>query len=195
MDLDRRSVLDVAAVVGEWTADDVRALRKALRLSQRAFAAPLAVSQRTVVSWEAGAAISDEFAIRLDDLLRRAEVDVQRRFRALRSQSDPWVQGVASVESWTDVDGGDWTVHLWVLADDAEEAHRVAREIRDGVTGHLSVVEALTTFAPVGQDRLRRFVGCEDGQECVCRACIRTDVDPVARRSRRGLGAEGWRDG
>ena len=90
MDLDWRSVLNVAAVVGEWTADDVRALRKALRLSQRAFAAPLAVSQRTVVSWEAGAAISDEFAIRLDDLLRRAEVNVQRRF-ALRPQSDPCV--------------------------------------------------------------------------------------------------------
>lgn len=41
-------------MVGQWTGREAKALRLAMRMSVRAFAAHLGVGVRTVASWEAG---------------------------------------------------------------------------------------------------------------------------------------------
>jgi transcriptional regulator with XRE-family HTH domain len=100
----------------EWTGHEARALRRALRLSVRAFAGHLGVAVRTVAKWEAaGAAISprpDSQAI-LDTALERADDAAKARF-ALLAGVTSWPapepespnghhlpRGVAD-DSWTD---------------------------------------------------------------------------------------------
>jgi transcriptional regulator with XRE-family HTH domain len=64
-----------------WTRTRVRALRVALRQSQRAFAARLGVSARAVCNWEAGHAIpglANQGV--LDTCLALAGADAQHRF-------------------------------------------------------------------------------------------------------------------
>ena len=43
------------ATVEKWTGRETRALREALRMGVREFAAHLGVNERTVTKWEAGA--------------------------------------------------------------------------------------------------------------------------------------------
>jgi len=67
-----------------WSGREARALREALRLSVRAFAAHLGVSDRTISKWEAGDGgmipLPDSQAM-LDTALERATPEVQDRFR------------------------------------------------------------------------------------------------------------------
>jgi transcriptional regulator with XRE-family HTH domain len=72
--------------VQRWTGREARALRLALRLSVRAFAAALGVGVRTVASWEAdGAHLQPrpEMQAVLDTALRRADDEAKHRFRLL----------------------------------------------------------------------------------------------------------------
>lgn len=73
-------------LVGQWTGQEARALRRALRLSVRTFADHLGVAVRTVAKWEAaGSAICprpDSQAI-LDTALERADDETKARFALL----------------------------------------------------------------------------------------------------------------
>ncbi|GAA3010454.1 hypothetical protein [Actinokineospora diospyrosa] len=77
------------ASVGHWTGREASALRRALRLSVRAFAEHLGVAVRTVAKWEALKADTsprpDTQAI-LDTALGRADTDATLRFRLLLSE-------------------------------------------------------------------------------------------------------------
>jgi len=69
--------------VQRWTGAETKALREAMRLSVRDFAAYLAVDRRTVNKWEARAAditLLPESQELLDTALRRASEEVQERF-------------------------------------------------------------------------------------------------------------------
>lgn len=78
-----------------WSGRETRALREALRMSVRGFAAHLGVSDRTVSKWEAGGEqltpLPDSQAL-LDTALERAGAAVQERFRD--ALSDPRVPRV-----------------------------------------------------------------------------------------------------
>ncbi|MEZ0094120.1 WD40 repeat protein/transcriptional regulator with XRE-family HTH domain [Streptacidiphilus sp. EB129] len=72
--------------VQRWSGREAKALRGALRMTVRAFAAHLGVSDRTVSKWEAGGEhlfpMPDSQAM-LDTVLDRADPDVVERFREL----------------------------------------------------------------------------------------------------------------
>lgn len=72
------------ATVSRWSGLEARALREALRLSVRGFAAHLGVNERTVTKWEADASIRPrpEMQAALDTALGRASTDVVSRFEA-----------------------------------------------------------------------------------------------------------------
>jgi transcriptional regulator with XRE-family HTH domain len=82
--------------VGRWTGHDVRALRQALRLTVRDFAAYLGVSTRTVSLWEAGTTRELRPASQqiLDTALHRADAGAQERFALLRRREDNQPVGV-----------------------------------------------------------------------------------------------------
>ena len=77
------------ATVRHWTGREAAALRKALRLSVRAYAEHLGVAPRTVSKWESGGGNTeprpDTQAI-LDTALGRADADTQARFVQLLGQ-------------------------------------------------------------------------------------------------------------
>lgn len=82
------SVIDIEI----WTGRDASWLRKALRMSQRDFAAHLGISDRTVAKWDSrglGIRPRDEYQRVLDTALAQAPVDVQQRFQAQRGNSVP----------------------------------------------------------------------------------------------------------
>lgn len=72
--------------VQRWSGREAKALRGALRMTVRAFAAHLGVSDRTVSKWEAGGEhlfpVPDSQAM-LDTVLDRADADVVERLRRL----------------------------------------------------------------------------------------------------------------
>lgn len=76
--------------VQRWSGREAKALREALRMSVRAFAAHLGISERTVSKWEAGGQglipVPDSQAL-LDTALARASGDVRERFRP--ASADP----------------------------------------------------------------------------------------------------------
>jgi len=70
-----------------WSGREAHWLRRALRMSQRDFAAYLGVSERTVAKWDSrGAEIRprDEYQRALDTALAQASVEARERFRAIR---------------------------------------------------------------------------------------------------------------
>lgn len=73
-------------VVAGWTGAEARALRLALRMPLRQFAAHLGVAPRTVSQWEALAAgirPRPEMQAALDEALSRATPAEQTRFQLL----------------------------------------------------------------------------------------------------------------
>jgi transcriptional regulator with XRE-family HTH domain len=71
------------ATVRQWTGREAAALRKALRLSVRAYAEHLGVAPRTVSKWESGGSGIEprpETQAILDTALGRADADTQTRF-------------------------------------------------------------------------------------------------------------------
>ncbi|PYC77348.1 hypothetical protein C7C46_19110 [Streptomyces tateyamensis] len=72
--------------VQRWSGREAKALREALRMTVRGFAAHLGVSDRTVSKWEAGGEhlfpVTDSQAL-LDTVLDRADPDAVDRFRQL----------------------------------------------------------------------------------------------------------------
>lgn len=78
------------AAVRTWTGREARALRRALRLSVRAFAEHLGVAARTVANWEKLGETTeprpDTQAI-LDTALHRADASQQMRFHLLLAES------------------------------------------------------------------------------------------------------------
>lgn len=74
------------ASVARWTGRDARALRRALRLSVRAFAEDLGIAVRTVTKWEAlGAGTTPRPFMQavLDTTLAEADADAKLRFELL----------------------------------------------------------------------------------------------------------------
>lgn len=76
-----------------WTGRETHALREALRMSQREFAAHLGVAIRTVAKWDSeGANVTPRGEIQriLDTALAQAETDVHNRFEYILGRStDP----------------------------------------------------------------------------------------------------------
>jgi len=73
------------ATVGKWSGYETRALREALRMSVRSFAAHLGVNERTVTKWECGGTAvcpRPEMQAALDTTLERANDEVVTRFEA-----------------------------------------------------------------------------------------------------------------
>ncbi|WP_207921477.1 DNA-binding transcriptional regulator [Micromonospora sp. KC721] len=72
------------SAIRRWSGREIRALRQALRMSVRAFAPYLGVSERAVSKWEAGQAVpGPDMQAALDIALSRAEPDVVSRFDLL----------------------------------------------------------------------------------------------------------------
>jgi transcriptional regulator with XRE-family HTH domain len=75
------------ATVGTWSGRETRALREALRMSVRNFAAHLGVNERTITKWESGGSAvrpRPELQAALDTALERASDDGVARFEAAR---------------------------------------------------------------------------------------------------------------
>ncbi len=76
--------VELAVITMElWTGREARALREALRMSQREFAAHLGVATRTVAKWDSeGANVTPRGELQriLDTALAQAETDVHNRF-------------------------------------------------------------------------------------------------------------------
>ena len=76
----------LVSIVQRWTGREARALREALRLSVRSFAAYLGVGARTVAAWDSGdirvTPRKDMQAV-LDTALSRADEDTRMRFAAI----------------------------------------------------------------------------------------------------------------
>src|SRR2546430_7293323 len=80
------------ATVQSWTGAETKALRQAMRLSVRAFAARLGVDARTVNKWEArGSSITLLLDTQdlLDSALRLASEEVHARFEQAVDASSP----------------------------------------------------------------------------------------------------------
>jgi len=124
--------------VAHWTGREASALRQALRLSVRGFAAYLGAGVRTVASWEAeGPRVSPrpEMQAALDTALARANDDAKARFAALLSPENtqpvktaepPHTNGlfVLSSDTWdrgsTDALAEFFTDHHALTADTAQ---------------------------------------------------------------------------
>lgn len=84
------------ATVQQWSGIEVRALRDAMRMSIREFAAHLGISERMISKWEAAGASINPRPVNqsaLDTCLKRSDADTQARFAhltggALTSGSD-----------------------------------------------------------------------------------------------------------
>lgn len=64
-----------------WSAAEALALRNALRLTKRAFAARLGVTHRSITNWETGRVTISGFSLSLlDQALQTADDDAQQRF-------------------------------------------------------------------------------------------------------------------
>jgi tetratricopeptide (TPR) repeat protein len=78
--------------VKKWSGREARALREALRMSVRAFAAHLGVAERTVTKWETagGSRVPrPEMQAVLDTAFQRASADVHERFTTATQPTDP----------------------------------------------------------------------------------------------------------
>lgn len=79
------------ATVVRWTGQEARALRQAKRMSLRAFAAHLGVTERMVSKWEAGGAALTPRPVNqaaLDTSLAASGADVHERFTALLGEQE-----------------------------------------------------------------------------------------------------------
>lgn len=90
----------MARTVQRWTGRETRALREAMRLSVRSFAAHLGVSDRAVSKWEAGAGTrvpGPESQAILDTAIQRASEEVRLRYwEAVGADAPPQVDSNAS---------------------------------------------------------------------------------------------------
>ncbi|MCO6010899.1 hypothetical protein NE236_38675 [Actinoallomurus purpureus] len=92
--------------VRQWTGREARALRRAVRMSIRAFAEELGVNVRTVAKWEklqAGTVPRPDTQAILDTALNRADIAAQQRFQLLLAETGTVVgtpAGDAGVYSW-----------------------------------------------------------------------------------------------
>lgn len=72
-----------------WTGESVKALRNALRMSQRDFARRIRSGQRTVSGWERGeSSVNAEAQLALDELFATLEPVARARFDILAEESD-----------------------------------------------------------------------------------------------------------
>ncbi len=91
------------ATVHRWSGREVRALREAKRMSLRAFAAHLGISERMVSKWEAGGESIHPRPINqasLDTVLACSGADVQHRF-TLAIEATPAAEGLPALSSPT----------------------------------------------------------------------------------------------
>ncbi|MGH3833347.1 MAG: helix-turn-helix domain-containing protein, partial [Pseudonocardiaceae bacterium] len=126
------------ATVQCWTGAQTTALRQAMRLSIRAFAAHLGVDARTVNKWEArGATITllpDNQAL-MDTALRRASEEVKTRFTQAADSSTPELRTLAPSAA---------------LNDGNESSHPLT-ELTGLLLAHLAATSAGTT-GPTDQE-------------------------------------------
>lgn len=79
-----------AVIVHVWSGREARALREAKRMSMRAFAGHLGVSERMIAKWEAGGELVQPRPVNqaaLDTSLACSSTDVQERFVQLTGRS------------------------------------------------------------------------------------------------------------
>jgi hypothetical protein len=166
------------APVQKWSGRETRALREALRMSVRAFAAFLGVGERTVTKWEAGAGDRvprPEMQAALDTALQGASHETRARFElAIKRQAAPVSGGLGTIGSMLNLSAGDWShsdtaALASFLSDDhelsADTALRLSHEWR--VTDPPQVVEA----------RSGRRIGERLAQVVVERAAVLRHMD------------------
>jgi transcriptional regulator with XRE-family HTH domain len=172
-------------IVQRWTGVESRALRLALRLSVRDFAAGLGVGFRTVAKWEAaGAKITPrpEMQEALDTALARAPDETKIRFSLLlRSRKEPareedatnrrqlLVGGLgasglailATADGQTDLASADDDQLLTLLpaAYRRLEQRIASRLLIAPVTAHLALIRQLAATTEVNDERHRRLSG------------------------------------
>lgn len=135
------------AAVRQWTGFEAQALRRALRLSIRAFGDYLGVGIRTVTKWESLGSTTtprpDKQAI-LDTALSRADADTKLRFELLLMQD-----GNAPIKSHYQNAPREWDYETWT--DDLGRA--AASLARQDFTFAASLVDRwLRRFDPDGLD-------------------------------------------
>ncbi|WNV85013.1 hypothetical protein [Umezawaea sp. Da 62-37] len=89
------------AIVRKWGPQETRALRRALRLSVRAFAAYLGVATRTVSKWEARGSVvhlRPDTQAMLDAALARADTQTRVRFAAILSELDDHFEWCTTID-------------------------------------------------------------------------------------------------
>lgn len=104
--------------VRHWTGREARALRRAVRMSVRAFAEELGVNARTVAKWEklqAGTVPRPDTQAILDTALNRADAAAQQRFQMLLAETGSAIDLTAGVAGASSLDYEAW-------ADDIERA-------------------------------------------------------------------------
>src|SRR4051794_16037972 len=82
---------DAMDVTAHWTGREAAALRKAQRMSIRAYAVHLGVSPATITNWEhrgTAARLRTDTQQMLDTDLAHASADVRHRFRAILADND-----------------------------------------------------------------------------------------------------------
>lgn len=92
----------VEIVVQLWSGREARALREAKRMSMRAFAEHLGVSERLIAKWESGGKLIQPRPVNqaaLDTSLACSGADVQERFARLVGLSPPTTSGNSSTDS------------------------------------------------------------------------------------------------
>lgn len=163
--------------VQRWTGQEARALRLALRMSVRRFAAHLGVSDRTVSNWEARGAeivlVPDSQAL-LDTALERSDSDAQQRFWEASGVPAPALLS-PSVDSYLPIPAPE--PGLVRRADDSEGLIAVLREAdaADGVAavavcgpggfGKTTLVTQICQEAAV-RDLFPEILWVETGEAC-----------------------------
>jgi transcriptional regulator with XRE-family HTH domain len=113
--------LKVSEPVFRWTGVEVRALRQAMRLGVRDFAAYLGVSDRMVSKWEAGGAGLAPRQVNqaaLDTCLARVSDDVRARFV-------DW----PAVDRFQGEEKGRWILHVLLDVSSVQDAIRLADRV------------------------------------------------------------------
>ena len=170
------------AAVRKWSGRETRALREAMRMSVRSFAAYLGVNERTVTKWEAGGVAvcpRPEMQSALDTALLRADQEVHRRFELSAGQQDqdatvpaegsPGNGARGRTAQFDDQAAEELRERLANAAavdqralallraqtDQIREVDRMlgARAAQSQLRGHLATLHSLRSFAVVGRQR------------------------------------------
>ena len=168
---DRRSV----DTIQRWTGHEARLLREALRMSVRAFAAYLGVTDRTISKWEAGGrqlVPGPESQALLDTALNRASAEEQDRFRQALGEQSAQVAPrggrftlIPSLESGLIHRSDEYDSLISVMAEAAEEQAQVVAICGPGGFGKTTLATQVCHDARI-RDLFPEILWVETGHDC-----------------------------